>query len=208
MKISAKTKRILTIIAAVLVAAVLIVAFFRKNASDANEPDNTLEVVNTLDSAPKTSDTGEWSPSELPTIPVDTEDTSASTPAETTAPTTAEAFVKRDGTYTDKEHVAAYIHEFGTLPGNFVTKKEAEAAGWVSSKGNLQKVLPGKSIGGDNFGNFEKKLPTKKGRKYTECDIDYQGGTRNGKRIVFSNDGLIYYTGDHYETFTLLYGEE
>ena len=71
--------------------------------------------------------------------------------------------------------------------------------------GTLDKVAPGKSIGGDKFGNYEKILPVKKGRVYRECDIDYQKGNRNAKRIVYSNDGLIYYTGDHYKTFTKLY---
>ena len=79
--------------------------------------------------------------------------------------------------------------------------------GWDSSLGNLNKVAPGKSIGGDKFGNNEGKLPD--GKKYKECDIDTLGAkSRGAKRIVFSNDGLIYYTEDHYETFELLYGEE
>ena len=110
--------------------------------------------------------------------------------------------------YSDKDHVAWYIHTFGELPPNYITKKEAQELGWVNSKGNLWQVAPGKSIGGDYFGNYEGKLPTKKGRKYTECDIDYDldraqyRGGRNGKRIIFSNDGLVFYTDDHYETFT------
>ena len=62
---------------------------------------------------------------------------------------------------------------------------------------------------GDYFGNYEGLLPEKKGRKYTECDIDTLGAkSRGAKRIIFSNDGLIYYTDDHYESFELLYGEE
>lgn len=61
------------------------------------------------------------------------------------------------------------------------------------------------SIGGDHFGNYEGQLPEAKGRSYKECDIDYEGGYRGGIRIIFSNDGLIYYTDDHYNTFTLLY---
>ena len=69
-------------------------------------------------------------------------------------------------------------------------------------------MAKGKSIGGDRFGNFEKQLPIKKGRVYRECDIDYRGGKRGPKRIIFSNDGLIYYTGDHYKTFEKLYGED
>ena len=59
------------------------------------------------------------------------------------------------------------------------------------------------------FGNYEGLLPEADGRTYAECDIDTLGAdSRGAKRIVFSNDGLIYYTEDHYETFELLYGEE
>lgn len=109
--------------------------------------------------------------------------------------------VKRDGWYDTKEEVAVYLTEFDTLPDNFLTKKEAEALGWQSSRGNLWNVANGKSIGGDRFGNYEKLLPDASGRRWTECDIGYDGGYRGGERIVFSNDGLIYYTGDHYASF-------
>ena len=109
--------------------------------------------------------------------------------------------------YSSKDEVALYIHLYQELPPNFITKKEAQKLGW--SSGSLEKYAPGKSIGGDRFGNYEGNLPDKKGRKYTECDIDTKGASKRGaKRIVFSNDGLIYYTEDHYETFELLYGEE
>lgn len=120
----------------------------------------------------------------------------------------AEPRLSEDGTYTSKEEVAEYIYLYEHLPDNFITKKEAKELGWVSSEGNLGQVAPGKSIGGDYFGNFEGNLPEKKGREYHECDIDSDGGYRGAKRIVYSNDGLIYYTEDHYETFELLYGEE
>ena len=113
-----------------------------------------------------------------------------------------------DGTYTSKEDVSAYLHEYGHLPSNFITKKEAKKLGWVSNEGNLDEVAPGMSIGGDYFGNYEGTLPEAEERDYYECDIDFDGTYRNAKRIVFSNDGLIYYTEDHYETFELLYGEE
>lgn len=117
------------------------------------------------------------------------------------------AALDEDGTYTTKEDVAAYIHTYGHLPNNFITKKEAEKLGW--SGGSLEPYAPGKCIGGSRFGNYEGILPEKDGRTYTECDIDTLGASKRGaKRIVFSNDGLIYYTGDHYETFELLYGEE
>ena len=126
----------------------------------------------------------------------------------TTEPTTApsEAKIDEDGTYTSKDDVALYIHTYGHLPKNFVTKSEARAKGWEG--GSLEDYFPGCSIGGDKFGNREGVLPKKNGRTYTECDIDTKGKkSRGAKRIVFSNDGLIYYTDDHYETFTLLYGE-
>ncbi len=116
--------------------------------------------------------------------------------------------VEEDGTYTSKDEVAAYIYEFGHLPDNFITKKEAKELGWVSKEGNLAEVAPGMSIGGDYFGNYEGLLPEEDGRDYHECDINSDGGYRGAERIVFSNDGLIYYTEDHYESFELLYGEE
>ena len=117
----------------------------------------------------------------------------------------AEASVSEGGSYTDKYEVAAYIHLFGHLPDNYVSKTKARNAGWVPSKGNLQEVLPGKSIGGSEFYNDEGLLPDKSGRRYTECDIDYNGGQRGAKRIVFSNDGLVFYTADHYKSFEQLY---
>ncbi|MEG1017433.1 MAG: ribonuclease domain-containing protein [Oscillospiraceae bacterium] len=116
--------------------------------------------------------------------------------------------VFEDEEYTSKEELAAYIHEFGHLPTNFITKNEAEAMGWEDKQGNLADVAPQKSIGGGRFGNYEGLLPNKKGREWRECDVGYKEGYRNAKRIVYSNDGLIYYTEDHYKTFLLLYGEE
>lgn len=115
--------------------------------------------------------------------------------------------VEEDGWYTSKEEVALYIHLYGELPDNYVTKDEAEAAGW--SGGNVERYTgEGTAIGGSPFGNREGLLPKERGRTYTECDIDTPGSSSRGaKRIVFSNDGLIYYTGDHYESFELIYGE-
>ena len=113
--------------------------------------------------------------------------------------------IDEDGSYTTKDDVALYIHSYGHLPPNFVTKDEARAAGW--SGGSLEKYLPGMCIGGDRFGNREGLLPDAPGRSWTECDVNTLGASSRGaERIVFSNDGLIYYTGDHYETFELLYG--
>ena len=101
--------------------------------------------------------------------------------------------------------VSLYLHAFSELPANYFTKNEAMDLGWDSRLGNLWVVAPGMVIGGDRFGNYERQLPTAKGRKYYECDADYEGGYRDGRRIVFSSDGLIYLTLDHYDTFILLY---
>ena len=116
-----------------------------------------------------------------------------------------ELSVEKDGRYTTPEDVAEYIHTFGTLPSNFITKKEAQKLGWNNKEGNLWEVTDQMSIGGDYFGNYEGLLPEADGRKYTECDVNYEGGYRGGERIVFSNDGLIFYTDDHYESFIQLY---
>ena len=109
--------------------------------------------------------------------------------------------IAENGAYTSKEDVALYIHTYQKLPSNFITKKEAQKLGWDSQKGNLDKVAKGKSIGGDRFGNYDKKLPEAKGRTWKECDINYEGGYRGAERIIYSSDGLIYYTNDHYNSF-------
>lgn len=110
--------------------------------------------------------------------------------------------IEEDGVYTTPATVAAYISTFNKLPSNFITKNEAQKLGWVSSEGNLTEVAPGKSIGGDRFGNYEGQLP--KGN-YRECDVNYKSGRRGAERIIYSSDGDIYYTDDHYETFTQLF---
>jgi hypothetical protein len=97
------------------------------------------------------------------------------------------------------------LHTYGHLPSNYVTKAEAEDAGWKTEGLDLDEACPGKSIGGDRFGNREKRLPNAKGRTWRECDVDSTGGRRGAKRIVYSNDGLIYYTDDHYKNFEQLY---
>ncbi|WP_182914645.1 ribonuclease domain-containing protein [Paenibacillus thiaminolyticus] len=102
---------------------------------------------------------------------------------------------------TGFEEVASYIQSHQQLPDNFITKEEAKRLGWDARQGNLHEVAPGKSIGGDIFRNREGKLPKKKDRIWYEADINYTKGHRGKDRIVFSNDGLIYKTEDHYETF-------
>ena len=117
------------------------------------------------------------------------------------------AAVDEGGEYTSAEDVALYLHLYAHLPQNFITKKDARALGW--NGGGLDDYADGKCIGGDRFGNYEGLLPDAPGREYHECDIDtLHAASRGAKRIVYSNDGLIYYTEDHYESFILLYGEE
>ncbi|MEY8339165.1 ribonuclease domain-containing protein [Lachnospiraceae bacterium 62-35] len=120
----------------------------------------------------------------------------------------AEEHLDEDGIYTAKDEVALYIHIYNRLPNNYITKKEAQKLGWDNKKGNLHDVAPGKSIGGSRFGNYEKQLPEKDGRVYYECDLNYQGGYRGAERLIYSNDGLIFYTEDHYNSFQELYGSE
>ena len=110
-----------------------------------------------------------------------------------------------DGWYYTPEDVALYLHTFGHLPDNYITKNEAEDLGWESRKGNLWEVADGCCIGGNRFGNNEGLLPDADGRTWRECDVNYEGGYRGEERIVYSSDGLIYYTDDHYESFTQLY---
>ena len=115
-----------------------------------------------------------------------------------------EATIDENGTYTSKDDVALYLHVYGRLPKNFMTKKEAKKLGWEG--GSLERFAKGMCIGGDHFGNYEGILPR---GNYYECDIDTLGKkSRGAKRIIYSDDGRIYYTDDHYETFELLYGEE
>lgn len=153
-----------------------------------------METINTLiqeDITPSTENTSVPSASSAP------ENADQTSPADT---------LPRNGSYTTKEDVALYIHTYGCLPNNFITKNEARDLGWEG--GSLEPFAPGMCIGGDRFGNYEGLLPKASGRTYLECDIDTLGAAKRGaKRIVFSNDGLIYYTDDHYESFELLYGE-
>ena len=129
-----------------------------------------------------------------------------SPPVSTEAPASSAVPIDPDGQYDSREDVALYIHLYGRLPDNFLTKAQARKLGWEG--GSVEAYAPGCCIGGDTFRNSEGLLPDAPGRTWTECDIDTLGqSSRGAKRIVFSNDGLIYYTEDHYESFELLYGE-
>lgn len=109
--------------------------------------------------------------------------------------------ISPDGEYDSRDEVAAYIRKFGgRLPKNYITKEQARELGWQG--GPLEPYAPGKSIGGDHFGNYEHRLPN---GRYRECDIATRGKSRGGKRLIFTTDGrTIYYTDDHYETFRKL----
>lgn len=175
-------------------------------------PGSKTESKPTISSKPS-SDSSDESPrfpqspaplesSNIPDSPLPEFPSEPSSPSETKDNSTG---IDEDGWYSSKDEVALYLHTFERLPGNYLTKKEASALGWDSKKGNLWEVAEGMSIGGDTFGNREGLLPSARGRKWYECDINYQGGFRGAERILFSNDGLIYYTDDHYQSYTQLY---
>ena len=109
------------------------------------------------------------------------------------------------GPVTEPQAIADYLFEHGKLPENFITKEEAQDLGWDSSRNYVSDVAPGKSIGGDRFGNYEGQLPKARGRKFFECDANYTGGKRGAERIVYSSDGRVWYTKDHYGTFEELF---
>lgn len=108
---------------------------------------------------------------------------------------------------TDPQQIVNYLSIYGELPENFITKREAKDLGWDSRYNYVGEVAPGKSIGGDHFGNYDGLLPDKKGRKWRECDVNYRGKKRGAERLIYSNDGLYYYTNDHYQTFTQMFPE-
>ena len=110
-----------------------------------------------------------------------------------------------EGPIIDPQSIADYLFAHGELPENFLTKKEAQKLGWDSRSNYVSDVAPGMSIGGDYFGNYEQKLPVEKGFTYREADCYYTGGKRNAYRIIYSSDGRVWYTEDHYNTFTELF---
>ena len=103
--------------------------------------------------------------------------------------------------YYDVPNVVLYLEVYDELPPNYITKSEAKALGWEG--GSVDQYKEGAAIGGDTFGNREGLLPAADGRSYTECDIDTHGyDSRGAKRLIFSNDGLYFYTSNHYESFS------
>lgn len=106
--------------------------------------------------------------------------------------------ITKDGSYYSLEDVCEYLVKYKRLPNNYLTKKEAKDLGRIPKEGNLWEVTDRGVIGGDYFGNFEGRLPE---GDYKEADVNYEGGKRNGERIIFDDDINIYYTKDHYESF-------
>lgn len=198
-------KRILSLLLALLIALFAVGCGTEDVLSGLDEAIGYLEDIEQLDSYENIS--GENDEQSESGENASDEDIEQPQSDQNTSDEDADQMLPEDGSYTTAEDVALYIHIYGHLPSNFITKNEARDLGWEG--GGLEPYAPGKCIGGDRFGNYEGLLPEKDGRSYTECDIDTLGkDSRGAKRIVFSNDGLIYYTDDHYESFELLYGEE
>ena len=211
------------VLALVLIACIVLPKLFPSDDSGEQGGDPTVAVLTgTNDPSPEPSVTDPDTPKDTPTETTTPEPTDEPKPTAeptkaptqkvtptakpTPSPTPAPA-IDENGWYYSKDEVALYIHTYGKLPSNYITKKEAEKLGWTG--GSVQKYKKGAAIGGTYFGNYEGLLPKKNGREYYECDIDTNGkSSRGAKRIIYSNDGLIYYTDDHYESFTLLYGKE
>ena len=110
---------------------------------------------------------------------------------------------KSAGTATKSKRtgVDLFLKYVGKLPVEYISKDYARSQGWRSKNGNLSDVLPGKVIGGDRYTNRDGKLPQAEGRVWYEADFDYTSGFRNDSRILYSSDGLIFVTYDHYKTF-------
>lgn len=100
---------------------------------------------------------------------------------------------------TEEKTVISYVKQNHKLPDYYITKNEARKQGWNPSKGNLCDILPGKAIGGDKFGNREGRLPD--GEKYFEADVNYHCGGRNADRIIYTQNGEVYLTKNHYKSF-------
>ena len=161
-------------------------------SDNAVESETAIEADDTSDAADITTNTDDPSLSEEPNSPGDLSDETDS------------KILDPDGSYTTKEDVSLYLVLYDELPGNFITKNEARKLGWEG--GSLEPYAPGKCIGGDHFGNYEGHLPEEAGREYYECDIDtLYANSRGAKRIVYSDDGLIFFTEDHYNNFEQLY---
>ena len=178
------TKKINTII--MIVATVIILLLVLKNNKDLNDIKNIVS-TNTQQSVDKSKQNTK-----------NEKNTKTQTIIATSDSSNISSEIKE---LTKVDVVSKYILENGKLPDYYITKKEAMNLGWIASKGNLCEVAPGKAIGGDYFTNREKILPMNKNKRWYEVDVNYNCGNRGADRILFSNDGLVYVTYDHYKTF-------
>ena len=107
------------------------------------------------------------------------------------------------GTATGKGKNGAdwWIATLNQLPPYYITKDEARSLGWKAWKGNLATVAPNKMLAKGVYYNDNRHLPDTEGRVWYEADINYTFGWRGNERILYSNDGLIFITRDHYRTF-------
>lgn len=94
-----------------------------------------------------------------------------------------------------------YLKSYGKLPSYYITKENAEKLGYQSYLGNLSQVAPNRVLFKGIYQNKNEHLPTAPNRIWYEADINYNSGFRGAERILFSNDGLIFATYDHYATF-------
>lgn len=186
--------RLLALISFLLAALVLLTGCGGgKTSSDAPQ-----KAAVTAAAAGKTEAAGKTAP-EKTKAPVQTNTpTAAPTEAPTEEPEEA-------GPIIEPQRIADYLFEYGELPDNFLTKQEARDLGWNSGWNYVSDVAPGMSIGGDRFGNYDGNLPWRKGVRYYEADCWYTGGPRGAERIVWSTEGRVWYTDDHYQTFTEMY---
>ena len=182
------TKKINTII--MIVATVIILLLILKNNKDLNDIKNIVS-TNTQQSVDKSKQNTKQNTK-------NEKNTKTQTIIATSDSSNISSEIKE---LTKVDVVSKYILENGKLPDYYITKKEAMNLGWIASKGNLCEVAPGKAIGGDYFTNREKILPMTKNRRWYEVDVNYNCGNRGADRILFSNDGLVYVTYDHYKTF-------
>lgn len=179
------------IIPYIVIGILCILLFFVWNKSDSNNRDTVSTKNNSINENNNETNLNQNSEKEI------------SSPERNTV-TDGNVKVEYGKEYLSKDEVALYLYSFGELPPNYLTKNEAQKLGWVAKEGNLWEVADRFSIGGDRFTNREGRLP--EGEKYFEADVNYNGGRRGAERLVYTKEGkVIYYTGDHYETFEVLY---
>lgn len=113
---------------------------------------------------------------------------------------TQRAVAEKIDALTQEKRVVSYLQKHNKLPDYYVSKRTARNAGWKPERQNLCDVLPGNAIGGDKFMNREQHLPIAVNRQWYEADINYNCGARGSDRLLYSSDGLIYVTKDHYKS--------